>query len=146
MIVIIVCILVLALVIGLVAGSYASPPRGKTIHDLLEERNDMNSLDLYTILDEALGRPGRMLSGSKTANPEREIVWNANLFMEVPGIVRTDKVWYGDLSLADSREALQKMANEMQATFYVLREGDGRFDREKDPALDRAVAKFEPKA
>ena len=105
---------------------------------------DMDAYNLYTILDEALGRPGRMLSGSKTAAPEREIVWNANVFMEVKGIVPIDKVWYGDLSLADSREALQKMANDMQATFYVLREMDGRFDHEKDPALDRAVEKFEP--
>jgi len=94
--------------------------------------------EAYHLVDELLGRPGRMLSGSKTAPAEKRVVWNANV------IAGDEKIWYGDISITDSEENLQELANKLGEKIYVLREMDARFENEKKPRLDQAVATFEP--
>ena len=74
----------------------------------------------------------RMVSFSKSeyrrANPANIVVFNANIFTESKG-----KVWWGDLDVTVSKEALQAVANEIGETIYVLREHDGRFENENLP-------------
>ena len=92
----------------------------------------------YDLADELLGRCGKMLSGSKQASAERRIVWNANV------LAGTSKIWYGDLSITDSQEALQELADKLDTTIFVLREMDCRFDTEELPRFENAVEIFEP--
>lgn len=98
----------------------------------------MSNYDLYTLADELLGPCGRMLSGTKTAPPERRVVWNGNV------LVGKTKVWYGDISLTDSEDQLQQLADRAGEIVSVLREMDARFGSEKNPDLRRAVASFMP--
>lgn len=85
---------------------------------------------------------GRLLSGSKSdytrRNPNNLVVFNANV------IVDGQKVWYGDLDITKETKKLQKIANALQKSLYILREMDGRFDNENSPKLDRAVAVINP--
>lgn len=97
----------------------------------------------YELIDELLGRPGKMLSGFKQAAPERRVVWNGNVILEEKqGWFRKNltKIWFGDISLTESAEALQKLADEFDGTIYVLREMDARFPNEESPRIEYAVA------
>lgn len=68
---------------------------------------------------------GRLISYSKTAPPEHQVIWNANVVSENQG-----KVWYGDLSLVKDIDKLQAIANDMGDSLYVLKEADCRFEKE----------------
>ena len=85
---------------------------------------------------------GRMISGSKSGYrqkfTENDVVFNANIILENYG-----KIWYGDLDLTLDAEKLNKIANELGQTIYVLREMDGRFEHENDPIetfINKAVS------
>jgi len=84
---------------------------------------------------------GRMLSPTKTAPKGHICVWNANIVTD-----KKEKIWFGDLDLNTDSEDLQRYANELGQTIYVLREMDARFLRPGEEVdLDRAVAVFAPK-
>jgi len=100
------------------------------------------NLDPYDLAERILGWPGAMLSGSKTAAPERRIVWNANVV--VGGRSVSMKIWYGDISITESSEKLQTLADELGVAIHVLREMDARFDNEFNPLVENAVATFNP--
>lgn len=99
-----------------------------------------HDIDPYLLADQLLGRCGMMLSASKTADPERKIVWNANV---IAGFGERIKIWYGDISLTESNDALQELANKLDTTIFVLREMDARFENESNPKLENAVEIFE---
>lgn len=96
--------------------------------------------DPYDVAVDLLGYPGRMLSGSKTADAELQVVWNANV------LAGRTKIWYGDISITRSADSLQDLADILNETIYVLREMDARFDTENDPRLDAAVAVYNPES
>lgn len=85
-----------------------------------------------------LGTPGRMISGSKGlyihTNPKNLVVFNSNIFDE-----DGNKLWYGDLDITLSERRLLQASGELNKKLYVLHEMDGRFDKEKTPALEKAV-------
>jgi hypothetical protein len=97
--------------------------------------------EIYSVCDELLGMPGVMLSGSKSAPAERRMVWNANIVISGKPPV---KVWFGDLSITDSNDKLQELANRTGKTVFILREMDARFDTERKPRLENAVEIYEP--
>lgn len=74
-----------------------------------------------------------MISFSKTAylqkHPKNEVCFNANLFLE--NGKKAEKIWYGDIDITLSGEIIQNIANEEQVNLYILREHDGRFEKEK---------------
>ena len=94
-----------------------------------------------------LGYPGRMVGGSKsgyaTMYPDHLVVFNSNLFLE-NGDGTCTKAWYGDLDISKDREKLMAIAAELGSTVIVLREMDGRFEREDNPALEEFVYKVSP--
>ena len=89
-----------------------------------------------------LGAPGRMVGLSKSAyraaNPRNLAVFNANVCF--PG----GKVWWGDVDLTIEEHSLEALAAHTEETVYVLYESDGRFQREADPTLERAVYSVTP--
>jgi hypothetical protein len=98
--------------------------------------------DQYKIAEERLGMRGKMISFSKSGyakkNPDNLIVFNSNVCTD------EGKIWYGDLDVTLSYDALSDLAKETDKTVYVLTEMDGRFENEEKPLLDRAVVKFLP--
>lgn len=97
--------------------------------------------DFYGMLDEGIGRPGNMLSGTKDRTRFPLAVWNANVCTR-----RLGKVWFGDLDLGSesTRETLQAVASAIREEVYVLREMDARFDTEEKPKFESAVEVFKP--
>lgn len=83
--------------------------------------------------------PGRMLSGIKQAPEGHMCVWNSNLCVKSRG-----KVWFGDLDLTDDVADLKEFAAQLGEPLYVLREYDARFDNEKMPQFQHAVAIIQP--
>jgi len=94
------------------------------------------------LLNEILGWPGHIVSGSKTfyreKNPTHLVIFNANVCTDA------GKVWWGDVDVTISKNDLSQLAKESGKTIYVLYEIDGRFENEKDPKLDQAAIKFMP--
>lgn len=90
----------------------------------------------YKIIDEILGLPGVMLSGSKRTPPGREghtIYWNACVFVAEGRSSKAKhksavQVWYGDLDLDASDAALHELATKLGKTVYVTPEQPWRFD------------------
>jgi hypothetical protein len=74
--------------------------------------------------------PGRMISWSKSDYrqkfPENEVYFNANIFLLGEG-----KVWYGDVDVTRDSEILQKISTALGKSLYILRELDGRFEKEE---------------
>lgn len=94
-----------------------------------------------------LGYPGRLIGGSKSAysamHPDHLIVFNSNVFLkETNG--ECFKAWYGDLNINLDKENLASIAKESGMTVIVLREMDGRFERENNPDLDKFVYQVHP--
>jgi hypothetical protein len=85
-------------------------------------------------------RPGRMISGTKTAPKGHVCVFNANLCTRSAG-----KIWFGDIDLTSDKPDLQRLADEKGEAIYVLREMDARFMNEASPKFENAVAVIEPK-
>jgi len=77
----------------------------------------------------------RMLGGSKAMyrrnRPDDLIVFNANVIM--PGF---GKIWYGDLNLTEDYLTLQKIAECLNTTLYILWEMDARFGTEMESIAD----------
>ena len=74
---------------------------------------------------------GRMITGSKSmyrgANPGDTIYFNANILSK-----KLRKIaWYGDLNVTKDSYSLQRIANELGDTLYVIPEMLGRFGAEK---------------
>lgn len=97
---------------------------------------------IYFIAEEKLGTRGKMISSSKSGyvqkNPDNLAVFNSNVCIE------EGKIWFGDLDVTVSYEALSDLAKELDKTVYVLTEMDGRFENEENPRLGGAVIKFFP--
>ncbi len=100
----------------------------------------MHNVD-YGKIDDLLGYPGAMLSGSKDSKRFPKAVWNANVVTKNNG-----KLWFGDLDLSSDyrREALQAVADLLGEDVYVLREHDARFENEQNPKFSEAVEVFAP--
>jgi len=84
------------------------------------------------IMAKHIGMNGRMITGSKTLydsrNPDHIIVFNANVFADGLG-----KIWFGDLDITLDSQKLYFASKEIGVNLYVLREHDGRFDKENNP-------------
>lgn len=89
-----------------------------------------------------LGFYGTMISGSKSgyssSHPKNFAIFNANL------CTAEGKIWFGDIDVTLSKEALIRLASELNKTIYVLYEHDGRFDNEASPKIDKAAVWFNP--
>ena len=98
-------------------------------------------MEFEQLLIEAIGWPGRMISGSKSSYSEKYKhhvpIFNANLCTTNRG-----KVWYGDLDLTLDKDKLAALAVELNEDLYVLRETDARFEYEDSPRFDHAVVVF----
>jgi len=94
----------------------------------------------YKKAEEVLGFCGRMICGSKVSYfndfPDNVVVFNANV------CTKAGKIWYGDLDVTVDWAKLQALALALGEKVYVLREADGRFDKEDNPKLSKAVASF----
>lgn len=81
--------------------------------------------------------------GSKSAYRQRYqhriIVFNANICTKEQG-----KIWHGDIDMTKDAKALQRIANSLGQTLYVLSEMDARFDNEIDPKFENAIEIIEP--
>lgn len=93
--------------------------------------------------EKILGFMGRMVGGSKSIyrydNPTNIVVFNANLFTS-----NGTKIWYGDLDLTLDSDKLKQLSSTIKEDIYVLYETDGRFENEKKPKLNNAVAVYGP--
>jgi hypothetical protein len=89
-----------------------------------------------------LGFPGRMIALSKTTyadrHPDRIPIFNANL------CTSEEKIWHGDLDLAEDESMLIDVARALGRTIWVLFEQDGRFANERHPLLEQAVIRITP--
>lgn len=82
---------------------------------------------------------GRTISATKSAPANCDRVWNGNLCTKEDG-----KIWFGDLNLTREKWHIQKLANDLNKTVYVLRERDARFSTAENPNFENAVMTFEP--
>jgi hypothetical protein len=97
---------------------------------------------MENLLNEALGFPGRMISASKSGYrdryPNNLAIFNANVCTDA------GKLWWGDVDLTLSKDALSQAAIAGGQTIYVLYEMDGRFENEDSPKIKEAVVRFLP--
>lgn len=97
---------------------------------------------MENLLTEALGWSGRMISASKSGYrdryPNNFSIFNSNICTD------ESKVWWGDIDITLSKDALINVAVTSGKTIYVLYEMDGRFENEDSPKLGSAVIKFLP--
>jgi hypothetical protein len=97
---------------------------------------------MENLLNEALGFSGRMISASKSGyrdrNPNNFAIFNANVCTDA------GKLWWGDIDLTLSKDALIQAAVAEGQTIYVLYEMDGRFENEDSPKIQEAVVRFLP--
>ena len=102
----------------------------------------MNVEDVLSPAASHLGFPGRMISSSKSGykerNPDCLVIFNSNVCTE------KGKIWWGDLDVTKSKDALSELAKGTGETIYVLFEMDGRFEHEENPKINRAPIKFLP--
>lgn len=84
-------------------------------------------------------RPGRLLSGSKTAPKGHVCVFNANICSRSRG-----KFWFGDIDITADAADLKKLAADQGEEIFILRERDARFDNEAKPLLGNSVARVTP--
>lgn len=82
---------------------------------------------------------GRMISYDKKEPKGHVCVFNANVCTKSKG-----KIWFGDLDLTTDEKYLLATAKREGETLYILREMDARFDTEKSPRLENAVATITP--
>ena len=97
-------------------------------------------MDKTEIAEAIIGTAGRMICYSKGQynhdNPRNLTVFNANI------CTSEGKIWHGDLDITEDEENLSKLSIELDEKIYVLYEHDARFEHEKKPKLDKAVAIF----
>ena len=77
-------------------------------------------MNIYDAVEQELGWPGRMLSGSKQG--PRSIYWNACIFTEDGA-----QVWHGDLDTEAEAGKIQAAANAAGQTLVVTPEQPFRF-------------------
>ena len=98
---------------------------------------------LFQLITDKIGPAGRMISGSKSgyrnSYPDNLAIFNANLCTKGGG-----KIWYGDVDVTKSKDALVEIAKKSGEAIYVLYEMDARFESEDAPILDRAAVVFHP--
>ena len=91
---------------------------------------------IQQMLLELVGHSGRMIGWSKSRYAEKNSnncpIFNANICIKEEPY----KVWYGDIDLTLSRQALRQIAVETDTDIYVLRETDARFEHEKNPRFE----------
>jgi hypothetical protein len=109
----------------------------------MPDNNDHESApSLEAIAVECLGRAGRLLSASKSgylkAHPDHLVAFNANV------CVNSDKVWWGDLDLTLSEQALRALASRSSGTVSLVGEHEGRFEQEARPLVERALYSVTP--
>jgi hypothetical protein len=103
------------------------------------KKDNILAIEDQKFIQELMGYPGTMLSGSKRApetkgKGEHLCVWNANLIVE-----GYNKIWFGDINLTRDEEKIKKIALHLKAKLYVLREMDARFSNENNPQIQNAV-------
>jgi hypothetical protein len=90
--------------------------------------------ELVGAFRDALGFPGKMLSGSKSgylkANPHNNAFFNANILDE-----SGNQVWFGDVDLTLEWDNLQKLSTDLGIRFFVTREMPYRFMDPKERIL-----------
>lgn len=100
-------------------------------------------MDQRLAAEAALGYPGLMLCGSKSAydraHPNNIVVFNANVCTRCHG-----KIWFGDLDVTKSADALKRLSETLGEDVYVLSEHDARFETENNPQFDNARAIVTP--
>jgi hypothetical protein len=105
-------------------------------------------MDIYDALQEHVGYPGRMRSGSKQG--PHTIYWNACVFTE-----DGTQVWHGDVDPTEEADKIQAAANACGQNLLVTPEQPFRFSGLKDNGRgmrpvrkeDRArIVKFTPEA
>ena len=98
----------------------------------------MNHKEAEDIARIHLGYPGKLLSGSKSRYrekyPTHKVAFNSNLCTKEYG-----KIWFGDIDATIDTAKLEKLADELKVSIYVLYEMDGRFEYESDPQFDKAI-------
>jgi len=91
----------------------------------------MEKNEVLKVLEEELGIPGTMLSGSKssyrTLHPNNFVIFNSNVITKEHG-----KIWWGDIDTAIDGITLKNISKKLNIIFYVLKERDARFDKEND--------------
>lgn len=102
-------------------------------------------MSIEEVLQKNIGYIGRMISGSKSLyrmkNPDNIVLFNANI------IVDGKKVWDGDLDITLDSKLLQKSADDIQKSIYILSEMDARFENEnlsEEEFKQRAKYVFSP--
>ena len=100
---------------------------------------------IKTLLQEKVGYDGKMISGSKSGYrniyPKNFVLFNANICIAEKKLLTTKgkKIWWGDIDITKSRNALREIALETDTDIYVLSEMDGRFENEKTPIIKNFV-------
>jgi hypothetical protein len=98
----------------------------------------MERREIANVINEKLGYMGRMISGDKCSYnrkfPDNIVVFNANVFVEGIG-----KVWYGDIDVTRDSPILFDISNTIGKDLYILREHDGRFDKENNPDFEKVA-------
>jgi len=104
----------------------------------------MPEKDLYEILMETVGAIGRMICGEKSSYdrkyPDHKTYFNSNIFADGLG-----KIWYGDIDFTLDEPKLKLLAKRLNKTIYLVKEHDGRFDKENRADYSKvAVAVIKP--
>jgi hypothetical protein len=100
---------------------------------------------LKSLIREKVGYDGNMIAGSKSgyrnAYPNNFALFNANICILEKKLFKSNgvKVWWGDIDITKSRNALREIALELDVDIYVLSEMDGRFENDKSPIMKNFV-------
>ena len=106
-----------------------------------------------------LGPEGAMLgskSGYSKRNPRHLVIFNANVYAlkttktkKFFGLLTTkkveaEKIWWGDIDLTLTHQAVKNLSVEVGHPIVVLYEMDGRFDNEDMPQIQNYVYRANP--
>lgn len=90
------------------------------------------------IVETALGRTGRMLSGSKSnysaSHPKSIVYFNGNIY-DQEGV----KLWYGDIDLRKDAAKLAQIAHLLGESIYVTAESPFRWATQTKESLEEAT-------
>ena len=91
------------------------------------------------IVETALGRQGRMLSGSKSSylssHPKSIVYFNGNIYDEDGA-----KLWFGDVDLTKDAMTLAQIAHLLDEPIYVTAESPFRWEEQTKESLEEACA------
>jgi hypothetical protein len=104
----------------------------------MDNEGYMSHQEVENIARIHLGYPGKLLFGSKSRYrdryPDHKVAFNSNLCTKEYG-----KIWFGDIDITIDTDKLEKLADELKISIYVLYEMDARFEYEDDPQFDNAI-------